>query len=319
MQEVLDMVERIGGSLSTVLISGETGTGKEVIAQAIHARSPVGDGPFVAAHCAALPPGLLESELFGHERGAFTGATSRRKGRFELAHGGTLFLDEVGEIHLDAQVKLLRVLQEQRFERVGGSETVQVKVRIIAAATNRDLEQRVRDGLFREDLFYRLNVIPIALPPLRRRPEDIPLFVMHFLDRYRLTLGRESLSVSTDAMASLVAYAWPGNVREIQNLMERLVVTVADDVIRPHHLPAEIQGSGAARHTTPVAGAVQQRFATLAEHERQHILSALRVSGGAIRGEEGAAELLGVPESSLRYRMKKYGIDREGRDNSAQA
>jgi DNA-binding NtrC family response regulator/signal transduction histidine kinase len=309
MQEVLEVTARIAESASTVLISGETGTGKELLARTIHMRSPVSEGPFVPVHCAALPAGLIESELFGHEKGAFTGATARRQGRFELANGGTLFLDEVGEIGPEAQVKLLRVLQERQFERVGGNETITVQVRIVAA-TNRDLGQLVREGRFREDLFYRLNVIPVNLPPLRQRREDIPLLVVHFLDRYRRRMGRPQMTVSPASLSLLSTYDWPGNVREIQNVMERIVVTVAEDVVEPPHLPAEIRAARWAGPANETGREDGEGFASLEENERAHILRALEESNGVIRGEHGAASLLGLPESTLRYRMKKLGLKR---------
>ncbi len=307
MQEVLEAAIRIAGSSSTVLISGETGTGKELVARTIHLRSPVSDGPFVPVHCSALPAGLLESELFGHEKGAFTGASAQRRGRFELAHTGTLFLDEVGEIGLEAQVKLLRVLQERQFQRVGGTDTISVQVRIVAA-TNRDLRQRVRDGLFREDLFYRLNVIPLHLPPLRQRREDIPLLVQHFLDQYRRRMGRPGMSVSAPALSLLSAYDWPGNVREIQNLMERIVVTVPEDVIESAHLPTEIRSARWSSEGLASTGSQPDSLPTLEENERAHIRRALEECNGVVRGDKGAAALLGVPESTLRYRLRKLGI-----------
>jgi len=304
MQQVLELAWRVADSESTVLIRGETGTGKEVIAHSIHLRSRRSEGPFVPVNCAGIPTGLLESELFGHEKGAFTGATSRRRGRFELANRGTLFLDEIGDISPEGQTKLLRVLQERRLERLGGTETIPVDVRVVAA-TNRDLEQQVQGGAFREDLYYRLNVIPISLPPLRERPEDIPLFAQHFLSQYRRSSGRPSLTLSPGALECLSSYRWPGNVRELRNVIERMAVLVDEDVIAAGHLPPELR-AGANAGGSVVPGS----FTTLADQERRHILEALERSGGVVRGPRGAAALLGMPESTLRHRIKKLGIRR---------
>lgn len=307
MQQVLDLAGRVADSESTVLIRGETGTGKEVIAQSIHLRSRRSEGPFVPVNCAGIPTGLLESELFGHEKGAFTGATSRRKGRFELANAGTLFLDEIGDLSAEGQTKLLRVLQERRLERLGGTETIAVDVRVVAA-TNRDLERQVDQGAFREDLYYRLNVIPISLPPLRERPEDVPLIAQHFLNRYARMSGRPAQSLSPEALDCLSAYRWPGNVRELRNVIERMVVLVDEDLITAGHLPPEIR-AGALEGDR----ATRRSFDTLVERERRHILEALERSGGVVRGPGGAAVLLGMPESTLRHRIKKLGILRPKR------
>jgi len=240
MRHVLDMVHRAAPSRSTVLVTGESGTGKELIAKAIHNDSPRKDGPFVSVNCMALNPGVLESELFGHEKGSFTGAVSRRRGRFELADKGTLFLDEIGELSQDMQVKLLRVLQERCFERVGGTEAVEVDIRIVAA-TNRDLVKAVAEGIFREDLFYRLNVVSIHLPPLRERREDIPFLAAHFLDKFAKENTREMKGFSPSAMDYLSAYEWPGNVRQLENVSERCVVLSSGDTVGAEDLPPEIK------------------------------------------------------------------------------
>jgi two-component system NtrC family response regulator len=240
MRHVLDMVHRAAPSRSTVLVTGESGTGKELIAKAIHNDSPRKDGPFISVNCMALNTGVLESELFGHEKGSFTGAVSRRRGRFELADKGTLFLDEIGELSHDMQVKLLRVLQERQFERVGGTESVEVDIRIVAA-TNRDLTKAVADGRFREDLFYRLNVVSIELPPLRERREDIPFLAAHFLDRYARENNRELKGFTPSAMDYLSAYEWPGNVRQLENVIERCVVMCTGDTVDAEDLPPEIK------------------------------------------------------------------------------
>ncbi|MDA0746889.1 MAG: sigma 54-interacting transcriptional regulator [bacterium] len=304
MQEVLDLAWKVADSPSTVLLRGESGTGKEVIARAIHRHSPVGaTGPFVSVHCASLSATLLESELFGHEKGAFTGASALRQGRFELADGGTLFLDEVGEIEPEVQVKLLRVLQERAFERVGGSRTLQVNVRLIAA-TNRNLEEGVRTGRFREDLYYRLNVIPIVLLPLRERREDIPLLVTHFLGHYCKEMGRSLVRVADGAMDRLQAYDWPGNVRELQNLMERIVVVGDGKILLSEHLPVEMRG---VEPTTPKAG-FTGGFPTLAEVEQRHVETALVQCNW---NQSQAAHLLGVSRDQLRNRVKRFGIQGE--------
>jgi PAS domain S-box-containing protein len=300
MQAVYDAIERVAETGTTVLITGETGTGKELVARALHNRSGRADQVFVKVNCAALSSDLIESELFGHERGAFTGATAQREGRFELADGGTLLLDEIGELPLDTQAKLLRALQHQEFERVGGSETMTVDTRILAA-TNRDLEAEVEAGRFRSDLFYRLNIFPIELPPLRERPGDIPLLAKHFCDRFCRRAGTEVTHMSDEAMAALRAYDWPGNVRELANIMERAVILTPDDQIRAEHLsiaddaaPAPEEGDG---------------FPTLDEAQRRHIADALARTDGVVGGEEGAAQLLGMKRTTLLSRMDRLGID----------
>jgi len=240
MQRIYQLIEKVAPARATVLVSGESGTGKELIARAIHYNSLRKDGPFISVNCGALPESLLESELFGHEKGAFSGAVSQRKGRFELAHGGTLFLDEISEMSTALQVKLLRVLQEMEFERVGGTATLKVDVRVVAAS-NRDLKAEVSQDRFRSDLFYRLNVVHIELPPLRERTDDIPLLVNHFLDKFSGESGRSSLKVSPEAMRSLFNYPWPGNVRELENAVERAVILAGGDVLTPRDFPQEIQ------------------------------------------------------------------------------
>ncbi len=303
---VFAAVERVAGTDASVLIFGETGTGKELVARAIHARSPRKDRPLVKVNCAALSPGLVESELFGHEKGAFTGATERRIGRFELADGGTLFLDEVGEIPLDLQVKLLRVLQEREFERAGGSATLRTDVRVIAA-TNRDLAQAIAQGKFREDLFYRLNVFPIVMPPLRERVGDIPLLVSYFIERQQAKLGRHITHVADATMERLVAYSWPGNVRELENVIERaMILSRGPELeIRPGALGDE---RAPASSPAPTPGTAFD--GRLADVERRHIKETLRATGWRIEGPAGAAQRLGLNASTLRSRIKKLGIAR---------
>ncbi len=299
MQKVFDTVLQVAGARASVLITGESGTGKELIAAAIHEHSPRASGPFVKLHCAALAESLLESELFGHEKGSFTGAMARREGRFEQANGGTLFLDEIGEISPAIQVKLLRFLQEREFERVGGNQTIKVDVRIVAA-TNRDLLQRVKDGHFREDLYYRLNVVTIEMPALRTRPTDIPLLATHFLRKYAAENEKRVTGFIDEALEHLVRYAWPGNVRELENVIERAVVVCRGDEIRAIDLPANIRphAGDAGRGEMPfVPGA------SLAELERFAILRTLEYTGGST---SRAAEILGISPRKIQYRLHEY-------------
>ncbi len=292
---VLDQVRTVAPTNCTVLIEGETGTGKELIAQAIHNNSRRRDRPFVKLNCAAIPLGLLESELFGHEKGAFTGAVAQKLGRFEAADGGTLFLDEIGDIPLELQAKLLRVLQEQEFERLGSTYTRRVNVRVVAA-TNQDLAGLVTEKLFRMDLYYRLNVFPIALPPLRHRLEDIPLLAAHFVNRYATGMAKRIDRITPDAMEALLRYSWPGNIRELQNFIERAVIMTNGDVLQLTALP-----SHAPFPTEPV---------TLAEAERDHILNALRESNWVVGGAAGAAARLGLKRTTLISKMRRRGLSR---------
>ena len=297
MHRVFEIVDQVAPSKSTVLITGESGTGKELIASAIHQRSARAGGPFIKLHCAALAENLLESELFGHERGAFTGAVARRDGRFQLADGGTLFLDEIGEISPSLQVKLLRFLQEHEFERVGSGQTIRVDVRVIAA-TNRNLAEEVARGRFREDLFYRLNVVAVELPPLRDRRSDIPTLAKFFVDRYAKDNGRTIEGLSSDALDVLTAYDWPGNVRELENAIERAVVMAPGPLIERRHLPASVRPSQRAEGgAPPIPGS------TLAEIERYAILETLRATGGST---SKAAEALGISVRTVQYRLHEY-------------
>ncbi|MCA9808718.1 MAG: sigma 54-interacting transcriptional regulator, partial [Candidatus Dadabacteria bacterium] len=294
-------VEQVSGADTTVLIQGETGTGKELIARAIHSLSPRRDRAMVKVNCGAISPSLVESELFGHEKGAFTGALQKRIGRFEMADGGTIFLDEVGELSAELQVKLLRVLQEGEFERVGSNETIKVDVRVIAA-TNRDLAESVRDKSFRADLYYRLNIFPIHVPALRDRKEDIPLLANFFLTRFSRKLGKNLSGFADSTMTSLMEYQWPGNIRELQNVIERAVVVSA-------HEDAVITG--------PITGEVMQGASTdrqddkgLENVERSHIIKVLEETRWVINGKGGAAEILNINPNTLRSRMKKLHIKR---------
>jgi formate hydrogenlyase transcriptional activator len=298
LRDVWDVVRVVAPTESAVLIQGETGTGKELIARAIHDRSQRHRGPFVKVNCAAIPAGLLESELFGHERGAFTGALTQTTGRFQLADHGTLFLDEVGDLPLELQPKLLRVLQEQEFERLGSPRTIRVNVRVVAA-TNVDLLEMVHERRFRADLYYRLNVVPISLPPLRERPEDIADLVWHFVHKYSARMHRNIDVIPEEAMRTLQAYDWPGNVRELQNVVERSVILTQGSVFRPVLLERRATAG------SPVPNGAR----TLAEAEREHIVEVLRHSGGVLSGHNGAAARLGVKRTTLQYRMRKLGIE----------
>jgi len=299
MKQVLETIEQVSKSNATVLVRGESGTGKELVANAIHYNSTRASKPFITVNCAALPEQLLESELFGHEKGAFTGATRRKEGRFEWADGGTLFLDEIGDFPPSTQVKLLRVVQAREFERLGGRETIRVNVRIIAA-TNKNLEEEVAKGRFREDLYYRINVFPIFLPPLRERKEDIILLADHFLKKYSAENLKDIKRISTPAIDMLMSYHWPGNVRELENCIERAVLVCNEGVIRAQHLPPSLQTADASQTKYP--GTLPEAVANI---EREMIMEALKTT----KGHQGkAAKLLGVTERILGYKIKRYGI-----------
>lgn len=303
MLKVFELVKEVGPLDTSVLILGESGTGKEGIATNIHRLSPRRNKPFVKLNCAALPPNLVESELFGHERGAFTGAFDRRIGKFEQADGGTLFLDEIGEMPAALQVKLLRVLQEREIERLGGKETIKVNVRIIAA-TNANLEKGIAEGRFRLDLYYRLNVFPVVLPPLRSRKEDIPLLADHFIKMYASKTNRKTEGIAPDALSRLMDYAWPGNVRELQNVIERSVLMTSEPTLR------DVSFMSTSAPIKETAAEEVTRVKTIAEMERDHILTVLRKCKGRISGSGGAAELLRLPASTLKSKMKKLGIEK---------
>ena len=300
LRRVLQMVETVASGDSTVLLLGETGTGKELIARAIHKHSPRRDRPFVKLNCAAIPTGLLESELFGHERGSFTGAIAQKVGRIELAHQGSLFLDEIGDIPLELQPKLLRVLQEREFERLGNTRTQKVNVRFVAA-THRDLEGMILEKLFRSDLYYRLNVFPIHVPPLRERPEDIPLLAQHFVQQATRRMRKTIDRIPSETMEALIRYRWPGNIRELENVTERAVILSPGPVLRlsPRDLNSRVPPDQSA-----------DRYQTLEEVERNHILRTLKETRWILSGPCGAASRLGLNRSTLNFRMKKLGISR---------
>src|SRR5271155_5199393 len=302
LESVLGHVERVAPTDATVLLQGETGTGKELIARAIHNISSRCGRPFIKLNCAAIPFDLLESELFGHERGAFTGAIAQKVGRFELADKGTLFLDEVGDIPPGLQPKLLRVLQEQEFERLGSTRTHQVNVRLVAA-TNRNLEHMVKRNEFRSDLYYRLNVFPISLPPLRERRADIPALVTHFVELYGRRMGKQIERIPPDTMSALSSYQWPGNIRELQNFIERSVIVTSGNVL---HAPLTSLNCAAA---TESIGAI-----TMEDAERDHILKTLELTRWVVSGPDGAAIRLGIKRSTLYFRMQKLGISRINRN-----
>ncbi|HWE25610.1 MAG TPA: sigma-54 dependent transcriptional regulator, partial [Myxococcales bacterium] len=300
LQAVFEVVKKAAPTKATVLILGESGTGKELIAQAVHEESPRRDRPFIKVSCAALTETLLESELFGHDRGSFTGAVSRREGRFELADGGTLFLDEIGEIPPAIQVKLLRALQQREFERVGGTETLKVDVRVVAA-TNRDLAAEVKEGRFREELFYRLNVVTVTLPPLRKRKGDIPALVSHFVDKYARSYGKPLRGVGPGTLSALLAHDWPGNVRELENAIERAVVLSRSGELTLDDLPPALRGLKA----RATASDSIESGATLRDMERDAILHALALSDGSTMR---AAKMLGISVRKVQYRLKEYRL-----------
>jgi two-component system response regulator AtoC len=330
--EVLAKVEQVAPTTSTVLLRGETGTGKELVAHAIHINSPRDGRPFVRVNCAALAQGILESELFGHEKGSFTGAMQQRPGRFELADGGTLFLDEVGDLPMEVQIKLLRTLQEREFERVGGHETIKVDVRLVSA-TNRNLEKMIEDGEFREDLYYRLNVFPINLPPLRERADDVPVLATHFVAKFARQMGVPALAPSDEALARLAEYSWPGNVRELENIIERAMILARGAALSPAHLdfgrrgnsgalagagssstiaaPPPVPSVGSGSHAIAPAGATagddgKGLAARLLDSEKREIVAAIEKSRGNIAS---AARTLGINRSTLYYRMRKHGLE----------
>ena len=300
LRQVLQMVETVAVGNSTVLLLGETGTGKELIARAIHNYSPRGARPFVKLNCAAIPTGLLESELFGHERGSFTGAIAQKIGRLELAHQGSLFLDEIGDIPLELQPKLLRVLQEREFERLGNTRTQKVDVRIVAA-THRDLEGMILEKQFRSDLYYRVNVFPIRVPPLRERPEDIPLLVEHFVQEATRRMHKTIDTIPSETVDALIQYRWPGNIRELENVIERAVILSPGPVLRLSHRDLK---------SRVMPGQGRDRNQTLEEVERNHILATLKETRWVLSGPNGAATRLGLNRSTLYFRMKKLGIVR---------
>jgi two-component system NtrC family response regulator len=296
MEAVMQMAGQVAASDATVLILGESGTGKELVARAIHYNSPRKDKPLVTVNCPSIPDNLLESELFGHVRGAFTGAIKDRKGKFEIADGGTIFLDEIGDLRSDVQAKLLRVLQEHEIERLGDSKTRKIDVRVIAA-TNKNLEEMVKTGSFREDLYYRLSVVPIHIPPLRERKEEIPYLVDFFINRYA---GDRTFRVTAEALAALQTYDWPGNVRELENVIERAVVLATDDDITLDSLPPSFRSQSTAKQTD------NANPSSLPEIEKRAILEALEKTGG---NRSKAARMLQIPRHVLLYRLRKYGID----------
>jgi len=303
LQAVLSQVAKVAPTDSTVLITGETGTGKELIARAIHKRSERSSRAFVSVNCAAIPRDLIASELFGHEKGAFTGATQRRLGRFESAEGGTIFLDEVGELPPETQISLLRVLQEREFQRVGGNDSFQIDIRVVAA-TNRNLQAAIVEGKFRDDLFYRLNVFPIEVPPLRERKEDIPLLVEYFVDRYASKAGKKISGINKKSMDMLQAYAWPGNIRELQNVIERSVIISDSENI-------SIDESWLGQRAMPADSVKQPLSHKIAAQEKELIEAALAASNGRVSGPSGAAARLGIPQSTLDSKIKALKINKQ--------
>jgi len=310
MRKVFELVEKVAPSKASVAITGESGTGKEVVARAVHNLSPRREKPFIAVNCASIPSGLIESEMFGHERGAFTGADQRRPGVFELAHGGTLFLDEVGEIPVELQAKLLRVLEEGKLRRVGGKVELEVDVRVLSA-TNRDLKAEIKAGRFREDLFFRLNVFQIALPPLRERKEDIPILAQHFIDKFNADSGKKVSGAAPDALEILKSYEWPGNIRELRNCVERAVILCDGELIRREHLPPDMAGR------TPEKQAFKIPFGlTLDTVEKEYILGSLQRNGG---NKARTAEILGVSEKTLYNKLNRYAAEARGERPGAKA
>jgi two-component system response regulator HydG len=303
LQKVMDSILVVAKAETSVLLLGESGTGKEKVAECVHTLSSKRSKPFVKVNCAALPATLIESELFGHERGAFTGALEKRIGKFEQANGGTIFLDEIGEIPPELQVKLLRVLQEKEIERIGGRETLKIDVRIIAA-TNRNLEKEIAEGRFRMDLYYRLNVFPIIIPPLRDRKEDIPLLAIHFMHQFNKKIGKSINDIADLALEQLMIYDWPGNIRELENLIERSMLMTRSNVIEDIAIPASFQKNIS-------ASVIVETIKTIEENERSNIVAALKKCHGKISGEGGAAELLNINASTLNSKIKKLGIKKE--------
>jgi formate hydrogenlyase transcriptional activator len=308
-QTLLNNVRRVAATDASVLIQGESGTGKELIARAIHSASKRSGNPLIKVNCAALPSGLIESELFGHEKGAFTGAIAKRIGRFELADGGTIFLDEIGEVPLDVQVKLLRVLQEREFERVGGQAPIKVDVRVIAA-TNRNLLQEVAEKNFREDLYYRLNVFPLTTPPLRDRIDDVPLLVNFLIDKYAMKIGKKITGITGQSLQRLQTYRWPGNIRELENVIERAVILADGAMIE---IEADLLTGRSGSNVEPSKRSMTQSDASFEAISRQHILTVLEQCKWVIEGANGAANILNMQPSTLRYRMKKLGIAKTSR------
>jgi formate hydrogenlyase transcriptional activator len=312
LRAVLDKVVRVAPTDSSVLIYGETGTGKELIARALHSAGKRRDKPLIKINCAALPAGLVESELFGHEKGAFTGAIARRIGRFELAQGGTIFLDEIGELPAEAQAKILRVLQEHEFDRVGGGAPIRADVRVIAA-TNRDLQQAVKNKTFREDLYYRLNVFPIRLPPLRDRTQDIPLLVQFLVNKFAMRIGKHIDEVAGVTLTRLLAYPWPGNVRELENVIERAVILANGTVLE---IDADVLAASPVSHASVAGDGEASQQSTMQGVEREHIIKVLQRTVWVVDGPRGAAKILGLHPNTLRSRMKKLGIERKSHDIS---
>ncbi|HEY9194977.1 MAG TPA: sigma 54-interacting transcriptional regulator, partial [Mucilaginibacter sp.] len=303
LKDVFNLISRVAVTDSTVMILGESGTGKELVARAIHNASLRKDKMLVKVNCAALPASLIESELFGHEKGSFTGANERRIGKFELAHNSTIFLDEIGELPPDLQVKLLRVIQEKEIERVGGHQTIKTDVRIIAA-TNRNLLTEIGNGGFRADLFYRLNVFPINLPPLRERAEDIPLLITHYINKFAQKFGKRIDKIADSVLKQMIAYSWPGNVRELEHLIERSVLMTTGNTLKEMFLPKAIPVS------PPVDKVPASEVTLLDECERRHIIHVLKHTAGRVKGPGGAAEILGLPSTTLHSRMKKLKIEK---------